>query len=190
VKSLLVVTLFLLSHLSHAQSQADELEFPNHDEIQLLLKQADRAFTQYEQAINQEAQAGSDEAEAVKKDRQVLDRARETIKKLQQYPDAFNTPAGYLLVGDLDDADRNMALCMGQIGMKSTLRATAGDVAEGHRFLRISQSCLDTSTLLFTVSETAFDMYGRYLLAEDALTKRATATLQRCIEIAKNCKKD
>jgi hypothetical protein len=49
---------------------------------------------------------------------------------------------------------------------------------------------LDTSTLLYTVSESALDVYARYLLAENAMTQEASEALKQCMGIIQNgCKK-
>lgn len=55
------------------------------------------------------------------------------------------------MVGDLDDGSRNMSLC-----------AVGG--AEGQRYASVARACLDASALLYTVSETAFNMYSEFHL--------------------------
>ncbi|HTA25955.1 MAG TPA: hypothetical protein VK763_20660 [Terriglobales bacterium] len=189
MKPLFTVALFLLSQFCAAQTR-DSPPFPNEDEIKLLLTQSDRAFTQYELALKQEEQAGPDEAASVKNDHELLNRAREVLNGLQKHPHGFNSPVGFLLVGNLDDAGRNMALCTVQIVTKATTDAEAGDFVTAHRLLHTAQTCTDTNTLLYTVSETAFDMYARFLVAQDAMTKDAASTVQQCMDIIKNgCKK-
>jgi hypothetical protein len=78
-----------------------------------------------------------------------------------------------------------MSVCMGQAGMRSAAVGMTGNVSEGQRYLHLTQSCLDASTLLYTVSETAFNMYGEYLLAEDQMTKKAMSGLNQCVDILK-----
>jgi hypothetical protein len=181
----LSIALLLLSAEFASPQQQEEHTFPTKDQIDLLLTQSDRAFEMYEQSLKQEAQMGDVWEKAVAKDREVLVNARDLIARLKKSPDGFNGPAGFLLVGGLEDADRNMSLCMGQAGMQSATRGMSGDLTEGQRYLRLSQACMDTSTLLFTVSESAFNMYGEYLLAEHGMMDKAMSGLQQCADILK-----
>jgi hypothetical protein len=151
--------------------------------------QSERAFGTYEQVMGQETQAGGDIAKAVPKDREVLMASRDLLARLKKSPDGFNGPAGFLLVGNLDDATRNMSLCMGQAGMQSGLQGMAGDVSEGQRYLHLAQACMDASVLLYTVSETAFNMYSEFLLAQNEMTKRAMSGLERCADVLKKNQK-
>jgi len=171
------------------KEQKEEHSFPTQDQIQLLLTQSGRAFDIYELAIEQETQAGGKIAQAVAKDREVLTAARDLLARLKKAPDSFNGPAGFLLVGNLDDASRNMSVCMGQAGMESGFDGMAGNASEGQRYLHLVQTCLDASTLLYTVSETAFNMYSESLLAQDAMTKRAMSTLEGCVNLLKQNQK-
>src|ERR1022692_2976042 len=183
--TLVFALLLLSSEFASPQEQKEEHTFPPKDQIDLLLTQSDRAFEVYEQSLKQEAQMGDDWAKAVANDRVVLSNARDLIARLKKSPEGFNGPAGFLLVGGLDDASRNMSLCMGQAGMQSGTHAMSGDFTEGQRDLRLSQSCMDASTLLQTVSETAVNMYAEYLLAEHEMMNKAMSSLQRCTDILK-----
>ncbi|MGO9211025.1 MAG: hypothetical protein ACLPXM_03815 [Terriglobales bacterium] len=184
-----VVMLLLYTGVANPQQQRAERTFPTKDKIQLLLTQSERAFHTYEQAIEQETQAGGKIAQAVPKDREVLTAARDLLARLKKSPDGFNGPAGFLLVGNLDDASRNMSVCMGQAGMESGLQGVVGNVSEGQRYLHLAQTCLDASMLLYTVSETAFDMYSEFLLAQDEMTKRAMSSLEQCVNAVKKNQK-
>jgi hypothetical protein len=64
-----------------------------------------------------------------------------------------------------------------------------GNLSEGHQYLNLVQTCLDTSTLLYTVSETAFNMYCEFLLAQDGMTKRAMSTVEKCAAFLKESQK-
>jgi len=183
----LVLLLLLSTEFANSQQQKEEEHpFPSKDQIELLLTQSERAFDVYDQTLKQEAQMGADWKQAVAKDEEVLTRARDLLARLKTSPDGFNTPAGFLLVGGLDDASRNMSVCMGQAGMLSATTMIEGNVSQGQRYLHLTQSCLDASTLLYTVSETAFNMFSEYLLSEDQMTKKAMSSLQQCVGILKN----
>lgn len=64
-----------------------------------------------------------------------------------------------------------------------------GNTSENQRYLHLVQACLDASMLLYTVSETAFKMYSEFLLAQDAMRKRAMSTLEGCVNLLKEKKK-
>lgn len=182
--------LLLSTAVANAQQEKEEEHsFPTEDRIQLLLTQSERAFGTYEQVIEQEIQAGGDIAKAAPKDREVLTAAHDLLSRLKKSPDGFNGPAGFLLVGDLDDASRNMSVCMGQAGMQSGFQGMAGNVSEGQRYLHLVQAFMDASVLLYTVSETAFNMYAEFLLAQDQMTKRATSGFEQCVNVLKKTPK-
>ena len=170
---------------SASAPEKKEHDFPSKDRIQLLLTQSERAFDSYELAIAQEGQAGGKIAQAVAKDREVLDQARTLIAGLKKRPDLFNSPAGFLLFGSLDDASRNMSVCMGQAGMDSGFQGMGGNLQLAQERLHLAQTCLDASNLLYTVSESAFDMYGDALVAQEEMSKRAMSTLERCVNTLK-----
>jgi hypothetical protein len=168
------------------KAKDDKPSFPDDPQINLLLTQSERAFETYELTIKQEQlELGKQGAESAARDRQVLDRARQYLPKLKANPQAFNSPAGFLLVIDLDDASRNMAVCMGQAGMDASLLALAGNTSAGRSKLTLAQACMGASQLLYTVSETAMSMYERYLLANHDLQQREEGAVERCMQILK-----
>jgi hypothetical protein len=57
----------------------------------------------------------------------------------------------------------------------------AGNISEGHSYLHLTQACLDASVLPYTVSETAFNMYSEFLLAQDEMTRRSISELEQCV---------
>jgi hypothetical protein len=181
----LVMLLLLSTEFASPQEQKDEHAFPTKDHIELLLTQSERAFEVYDQSLKQEAEMGGTWEKAAANDRAVVVNARDLIERLNKSPDGFNGPAGFLLVGGLEDASRNMTLCMGQAGMQSGGLAMLKDFAGGQKYLLLSQACMNASTLLYTVSESAFNMYGEFLLAEDGMTKKAMSSLEECTDILK-----
>jgi hypothetical protein len=48
--------------------------------------------------------------------------------------------------------------------------------------LALSEVTMDASTLLYTVSETAYNMYTEYLFAEHELMDKAMNGLQECAD--------
>jgi hypothetical protein len=164
-------------------SNQSPAKFPTEDQISLLLTQSERGLEAYERAVKMEAMVlpkqGADG------DAQLATKLRQTVAKLQGAPQFFNSPYGFMLIADLDDASRNMAVCMGQGWALALSSQSEAELAMAQQKMLLSQTCLDTSTLLFTVSETAVEMYGNYLLADYQLNQRATNALNRCTEVMK-----
>ena len=92
-----------------AEKPQSQEQFPTGEQIKLLLTQAERAFDQYESAIKLEHQLSggdlpSDLQSMISKDREVLKMGRAVIGDIQKNPKSFNSPLGFLLIGQLDDA--------------------------------------------------------------------------------------
>lgn len=167
-----------------SRAQQEKNVFPAEQQISLLLTQAERAFDSYESALQLEGQLVGG-PESVAKDKETLNMARRILATLRANPvNGFNSPMGFLLVTNLDDASRNMALCMGQGGMQAAGEMQEGRVSSALK-LHIAQTCLDTSVLLFTVSESALDLYAQYLSTEYKVTQQAAEELQKCAGLLK-----
>src|SRR6202020_3310192 len=103
MKLLIPVTVAFLLIATNCRAQ-DKATFPTKDEIQLVLTQADRAMQQYKLLIDQEElQFGKNGKDAVTKDRQVVEAIDTAVDVLKKQPEGFNSPAGFLLFGWLDD---------------------------------------------------------------------------------------
>lgn len=90
---------------------------------------------------------------------------------------------------DLDDASRNMAVCMGQAGIDAGFLAAAGNTSAGKSKLMFAQSCQGASQLFYTVSETAVSLYENYLFADLELQQEAEDTLGKCKDILNGLQK-
>jgi len=166
-----------------AQISEKKYDFPTDDDINLLLVQADRAFTNYEQAVNVELTTLGKNSGA-EKDREVLTAVRDLIPRLQKSPQGFNGPAGFLLITSLDDASRNMAVCMSQGMTRAGTGLVSGMKASDlERPMSLAQSCISVSTLLYTISENAVNLYQKYLLANYDLQQRQQETIDKCLKI-------
>lgn len=169
-----------------AEANQDKASFPDDSEINLLLTQSERAFEMYATVIKDEQTGlGKQGHESAAHDQQGLDRARRYLPKLAANPQGFNSPVGFLLVIDLDDASRNMAVCMGQASNAASLSEVAGNTSARDRQLALEQSCMDASQLLYTVSETAVSLYERYLVANHDLQQQEEEGIGKCMEILK-----
>lgn len=184
-----LVLLFVgVATVGHAQ---DRKTFPTDAEINLLLTQADRAVQQYKPLIDQEeAQLGTTMREAVANDRQVVHGLETAVKAFRSRPEAFNGPMGFAFFVWLDDADRNALLCSTGASTQSARFMIAGNTDKAEALLHLSQSYMDVSTLIYTVSENADSLYTRYVEAEEQLATEGAAVAERCTDILKKSSPD
>lgn len=166
-----------------AEPQAFTL--PTEDEINSVVTQAERAFLIYENTLG-----GSDAS--TPNDQKLITDAKEVIKHIKKNPQYFNAPMGFLLVTDLDDASRDLALCAFQEGVTANIGVTLGradDAALQAATSKIhaAQSFMDASALLQTVGETAFNLYMRYLAANFQAQQEQAQGLQECLDTLQKC---
>jgi hypothetical protein len=178
------LVLFFVGFAAVAHGQGQKT-FPTDDEINLLLTQTDRALEQYKSVIDQEQIEMERYAEAVAKDRQVANNLEFALRALKSNPQGFNGLAGFGVVLWLDDASRNALLCADGALNDSTLKLMAGDMKKANNLISLSRTCMDASTLLYTVSENASSLYERYIGAEEQLAAKGLETVQKCMDILK-----
>lgn len=182
--SLICLALLLACPPLFSADHPNKLSFPDDSQINLLVTQSERAFETYENAIKQEKLGLGDQGpESAARDREILTRARQYLSKLKSNPQGFNSPVGFLLVIDLDDASRNMAVCMGQSALVSSTHAISGNVSAAQSDLLLYQTCMGASQLLENVSETAVTMYEQYLLANLSLQQKQEKALGKGADI-------
>lgn len=185
---IIVCALFLSVATCNAQTQASA-DFPTTDEIQLVVRQAERSFAEYKASVDQEAELPSAKSDSsgVKRDRELLAMADKVIDGLKKKPDVFNSLGGLLLLTTLDDASRNAALCSGSgIGdIGELLASNTANAARGYQILSIAQNCVSVSTQLYTVSESVSALLGRSMEAQNALNDKALETVNKCKAIIK-----
>jgi hypothetical protein len=180
-----VPVLLLLGCVSVGQAQDKDKPFPSNDEINLLLTQGDRAMEQYKAAVNleeKEMEKTSEEAGAVAKDREVYEGWAVLSKGMKTKPQAFNSRFGVEIVLLLDDASRNAMVCSSQADLRLT---SSRSVSDAQSVLQLGQTCLDTSTLIYTVSENAAALYRKYLEAAEQLTNETADVASRCTDLLK-----
>ncbi len=159
---------------------------PTDDEINLVLTQADRAVQRYKVLVDQEEiQMGKDYAQAVARDRQVVNAMEIALKALKAHPQGFNGLGGFAVILWLDDADRNALLCASGAFSQATINMMAGDKDKANNLIHLAQTCLDASSLLYTVSENVTSLYQRYVEAEQQLAEKGLETAQRCMDVLK-----
>jgi hypothetical protein len=180
-----ISVLLLLGCASVGQAQDKDKPFPSNEEINLLLTQGDRAMEQYKAAVNLEEtgmEKTPEEAGAVAKDREVYAGWAVLSKGMKSKPQAFNSRFGVEIVLLLDDASRNTMVCSSQAALRVT---SSRNVSDAQSVLQLAQTCLDTSTLIYTVSENAAALYRKYLAAAEQLTNETADVATRCTNILK-----
>src|ERR1700726_189676 len=182
------IALMVLGCASSGHAQDKDKHLPSDEDINLVVGQANRAMEQYKLAINQEeifmGKAGA-EAEAISQDRHVLENWDFATKALHAKPQIFNTPAGFSVVLTLDDAARNGMVCATQAVSNSALRAMALETGKADSLVHLSQTCMDASTLLYTVSESVAALYQKYLDAEQQLAEESFDVASKCTAMLK-----
>jgi hypothetical protein len=181
-----VLVLLVVACASVGDAQDKEKPFPTNDEINLLFTQADRAMAQYKATVDLEERqfAGTPgETEAVAKDKEVSSGWEAMSKGMKTKPEAFNSRFGLEIVLLLDDASRNALLCSNQASLRIP---TSDNATDAEVWLHLVQSCSDTSTLIYTVSETAAALYQKYLDAAEQLAKESVEVATKCTDILKN----
>ena len=162
------------------------MNFPTDEEIRLVLTQANRAIDQYKLLLDQEQKMlGKEGAEAVANDRGVVASLELAIKGFGKNPQAFNGPLGFAFFEWLDDASRNAVLCSSNAMNKAFKSVLAGDKDEAMSDLNLSQSCVEISTLIYTVSENAGALYTRFVEGEQKVAEEGARIAEKCTEILK-----
>ena len=165
----------------NVDAQQKEDAFPNNDEIDTLLTQANRAMAQYKTTLDLETKAGFD-ADSLATDRQLIEVWPKMAATLKQNPQGFNSEMGFLFVSSLDDASRNAAVCAGEAMRQSSIKLVKRDTNGVEELLTLYDQCTNASTLLYTVSETAASLYRRYLHTNAELTNESVAAMQKCAD--------
>jgi hypothetical protein len=184
----------LITSSALAQEPPKKPSFPTGDEIELVVSQAERAFDQYNQAVTLESGIPSmqEDKTGIERDRQVVTSAKTLVAGLKRKPQAFHGVGGLLLLGILDDASRNAALCSASTfaAITSELMSEKGlDRGKAYEFMHIGQACQDASVQLYTVSENVHALMLRELESQQVLNQEATEMLTNCTSVLKNSKR-
>lgn len=170
-------------------AQAKQITFPTNEEINMLMTQANRAMEQYRLIVTEEdAFLGSAASEGTAQDKQVIASWDVMSKGFKAKPQAFNSTLGFEFVLTLDDAARNAVLSSNQAATSVSTRMLDGKISDAQSLLQFAQSCTDTSTLLYTVSENASALYQKFLDAEQEAASQAAELLTQCTNILKQQK--
>lgn len=180
LRALILVCIIPLS-CSTSRCQDKEPTFPTDEEIKLVLTQTNRAIEQYKPLIDMEEKLlGKPGTEAVINDRDVVRSLELALRGFGKNPKAFNSSLGFGFFEWLDDASRNAALCSSNAMSDAVTSGLLGEKERVDSDIQLSQSCINVSTLFYTVSENAGALYTRYLQGVEKLAAEGAKVAQEC----------
>ena len=176
----LVSLIFMVQFAIAANAQSEKV-FPSDEEISLLLAQADRTIERYKPLLDeQETQIGKSIADEIAKDRQSLSTLETVMKNFKNRRSAFNGLQGFTFLESLHGAERNVLRCVSSASSASTGYMIAGNRDKADDLLRLSQSCMDVSVLIYTTTESAVTLYQHFIEAEDQWAAHSTQAARQC----------
>jgi len=182
LSSVLLLAVIIFGACPHALAQVEKT-FPTNDEINLVLNQSERALERYKNLLeDQQTQIGQSVTDQVAEGRRISGALAEAIKAIKPRPFAFNGPAGFTLLQTLSAADRNSLRCEVAAASQSAGYMIAGKPDTSDTLLHLSQSCMDLSTLIFTISEQAGSLFKRYVTTEDQQAAQTREEARRCAD--------
>jgi hypothetical protein len=181
IRTLSLLCLFT-ANLCLAQQATPQPNFATTEEIRLVLTQSERVFEQYRSVVEMEAAvpAHSKTNLGVEKDQQVLGASKKLIDGLKQNPKAFNGKAGYYLLGLLDDASRNAALCSGSAMADASQKLLSGNKTDVSVMIHLADTCQSMSAQFYTVSENVNALMERYFDGQEMLNDKVNELIAHC----------
>jgi hypothetical protein len=178
--SALLTLIFMVQFAIAANAQSEKV-FPTDEEITLLLAQADRTIERYKPLLDeQETQIGKSVTDDIAKDRESLSTLEMVMKNLKNRRSAFNGLQGFTFLESLHGAERNLLRCVSSASSASTGYMIAGNRDKADDLLRLSQSCMDVSVLIYTITESAVTLYQHFIEAEDQWAAHSTQEARQC----------
>jgi hypothetical protein len=176
-----LLTLIFVVQFAMAANAQSEKVFPTDEEITLLLAQADRTIERYKPLLDeQETQIGKSVADDIAKDRESLSALEMVMKNFKNRRSAFNGLQGFTFLESLHDAERNVLRCVSSASSASTGYMIAGNRDKADDLLRLSQSCMDVSVLIYATTESAVTLYQHFIEAEDQWAAHSTQEARQC----------
>jgi hypothetical protein len=173
-----LILIFGFATVTNAQS---EKAFPSDEEIGLLVVQADRTIQRYKPLLDeQETEIGKSVADEIAKERQAVSSLDTLMKTLKNRHSAFNGPLGFAFLESLHEAERNLLRCVSSASSGSTGYMIAGNRDKADTLLRLSQSCMDVSLLIYTISEDVATAYKHFIEAQDQWAAHNTQAARKC----------
>jgi enolase len=139
------------------------------EEIGTLVSDTERAVAVYEPVIatlSQDPQFSP----YLDSDKATLETLKKSIAKLKDHPERYEASVAFALDTALSDAARNTALCSGQALAFSSEAEHTGRKERAKTYYQLSMTCLNASSMVYTVSEKSGDLTLRAIqVTEDAL---------------------
>jgi hypothetical protein len=181
----IILTVLLFTVATRIAGYGQDKSFPSDDDINLAISQTNVAMVQYRLAVEQEERLmGKVAADANARDRKTLENWGFASKALSSKPQMFNSVVGFDFVLMLDEASRNEALCSVSALSKAAIAAVQ-DASKATPFINLSNTCMDASTLLFTVREGVAALYQKYVEAEERLADKGIEVAGKCADALK-----
>jgi hypothetical protein len=139
------------------------------EEVGALVSDTERAVAVYEPLIATLSQ-DSQFFPYLDSDRATLETLKKSITKLKDHPERYEASVAFALDTALTDAARNTALCSGQALAFSSEAERTGRKELAKTYYQLSMTCLNASSMVYTVSERSADLTLREIqVTEDAL---------------------
>jgi hypothetical protein len=176
--SVLVFLVFGFAFVADAQS---EKAFPTDEEIGLLLVQSERTIEQYKPLLDeQQSENGKSVADEIAKERQSANMLELMVKAMKTQHSRFNGMQGFTFLESLHGMERNLLRCVSNSSSASAGYMIAGNRDKADALLHLSQSCMDLSLLVYTVTESAVTLYQHFIEAQDQWAAHSTQEARQC----------
>ena len=183
-----VIVILIFGAAAGAAAQTEKI-FPSDEEIRLLMTQTDRAVQRYRPLLDdQENQIGKSAADDVAGDRRAFDALDASLKSISGERGRFNGTPGFEFLQHLSDADRSALRCGFAASSQATAYTIAGNHEKADALMRLSQACLDLSTLFYTIRENANSLFRRFIVAQDQWASHSTQEARQCSDAAEKNK--
>jgi hypothetical protein len=139
------------------------------EETGALISDTEKAVAVYEPLIATPSQ-DPQFSPYINSDRATLETLKKSIAKLKDHPERYEASVAFALHTALNDAAPNTALCSGQALAFSSQARSSGREERSKTYYQLSMTCLNASSVVYTVSEKSSDLTLREIQAtEDAL---------------------
>lgn len=173
----ILLFLFFACGVALAQQPSAKPNFPSHGDILTIVDQANRAIDLYEMATKTaEDGAGT----KLDKDRELIHQTRDFLTKIKSNTDNFNALTSILVLENLDDAARNVALDAVQFTDITLTKIIDGNVDAAKLTLANTQFFSSTGEAVAEASAAWGNQAVRYSVAQAQLSSMAAAALTQC----------
>lgn len=185
-KCILLLLFFLNCGVVVAQQPNPSPDFPSNGDILAIVDQASRAMDLYEMATKTaEDGAGT----KLDKDRELIAQTRELLAKVKNDTHNFNALTSIVILMNLDDAARNVALDAVQFTGLTATKAMDGNLDAAKLTLANAQFFSSTGEAVAEASTAWGNQVVRYSVAQAQLNSMAATALNRCTAALKGAAK-